>query len=62
MSTHSSTFTGEISWTEEPGGLPSIGLQRIGRNRASKQIVDLYTKGLFLGSFGISVSQYYFLK
>ena len=28
MATHSSIFTWEISWTEEPGGLQSRGLQK----------------------------------
>ena len=27
MATHSSTLTWRILWTEEPGGLQSIGLQ-----------------------------------
>ena len=27
--THSSIFTWRIPWTEEPGGLQSIGLQRV---------------------------------
>ena len=30
MATHSSILAWEIPWTEEPGGLPSIGLQRVG--------------------------------
>ena len=28
MATHSSVLPGKISWTEEPGGLWSVGLQR----------------------------------
>ena len=31
MATHSSTLAWEIPWTEEPGGLQSKGLQRVGR-------------------------------
>ena len=27
VATHSSTLTGRIPWTEEPGGLRSMGLQ-----------------------------------
>ena len=27
MATHSNTFVWEIPWTEEPGGLQSMGLQ-----------------------------------
>ena len=29
MATHSSILTWRILWTEEPGGLQSIGLQRV---------------------------------
>ena len=39
MATHSSILAWEIAWTEEPGGLQSIGLQRVrvGHNLATKQ-------------------------
>ena len=30
MATHSSTLAWRIPWTEEPSGLQSIGLQRVG--------------------------------
>ena len=33
MATHSSILAWEISWTEEPGGLHSVGLQRVRHNR-----------------------------
>ena len=29
MATHSSVLAWRLSWTEEPGGLQSIGLQRV---------------------------------
>ena len=29
MATHSSIFAWRISWTEEPGGLQSMGSQRV---------------------------------
>ena len=29
MTTHSSTLAWKIPWTEEPGGLQSMGLQRV---------------------------------
>ena len=32
MATHSSILTWRIPWTEEPGGLQSIGLQRVGHD------------------------------
>ena len=34
MATHSSSFGWRIPWTEEPGGLQSIGSQRVGQNLA----------------------------
>ena len=30
MATHSSILAWEIPWTEEPGGLQSMGLQKVG--------------------------------
>ena len=35
MATHSSILSWEIPWTEEPGGLQSMGSQRIGQDWAS---------------------------
>ena len=32
MTINSSVLAWRIPWTEEPGGLQSIGLQRVGRN------------------------------
>jgi hypothetical protein len=32
MATHSSILAREIPWTKEPGGLQSIGSQRLKRN------------------------------
>ena len=32
MAAHSSIFAWEISWTEEPGGLQSMGSQRVRHN------------------------------
>jgi len=32
MATHSSILAWEIPWTEEPGGLPSMGSQRVRHN------------------------------
>ena len=39
MATHSSILAWRIPWREEPGGLQSIGLQRVGvgHNLATKQ-------------------------
>ena len=32
MATHSSILAWKIPWTEEPGGLQSMGLQRVGHD------------------------------
>ena len=37
MTTHSSILVWEILWTEEPGGLQSIGSQRVGHKLGTKQ-------------------------
>ena len=37
MATHSGILTWEILWTEEPGGLQSMGFQRVGHDRANKR-------------------------
>ena len=37
MATHSNILVWEIPWTEGPGGLQSMGLQRVGHNLATKQ-------------------------
>ena len=35
MATHFSILAWKISWTEEPGGLQSMGSQRVGHNRVT---------------------------
>ena len=35
MATHSSILAWRIPWTEEPGGIQSIGSQRIGHDRVT---------------------------
>ena len=37
MATHSNIFAWRIPWTEEPGGLQSIGSQRVGHNSRDLQ-------------------------
>ena len=37
MATHSSILVWEITWTEEPGSLQSMGLQRTGHELVTKQ-------------------------
>ena len=36
MATHSSILVWEISWTEEPSGLQSMGSQRVGHDLTTK--------------------------
>ena len=37
MATHSSIPAWEIPWTEEPGGLQSVGLQRVRHDSATER-------------------------
>ena len=37
METHSSILAWEMPWTEEPGGLQSMGSQRFGHDLVTKQ-------------------------
>ena len=47
MATHSSILAWRIPWTEEPGGLQSMGLQRVGHDLATKeQQLNFITKNL----------------
>ena len=38
IATHSSILAWRIPWTKEPGGLTSIGSQRVGHNLANEDI------------------------
>ena len=40
MATHCSILAWEITWTEEPGGLQSMGSQRVGHNWVSFTYTD----------------------
>ena len=40
MATHSSVLAWEIPWTEEPGGLQSMGLQRAGHDWLSTRHIE----------------------
>ena len=42
MATHSSILAWKISWTEEPGGLQSMGSQRVGHNWATNTYLLTY--------------------
>ena len=50
MVTHSSILACKIPWTEEPGGLQSMGLQRIRGDLATKQQIHCngpYAESIF---------------
>ena len=38
MATHSSILDWKIPWTEEPGGLQSMELQRVGQKKKKKEL------------------------
>ena len=40
LATHSSTLAWKIPWTEEPGRLLSLGLQRVGLDLATKPLPE----------------------
>ena len=44
MASHSSILAWKIPWTEEPGGLQSKGLQRVGCNLATEYKVNMLTE------------------
>ena len=56
MATHSSILAWKIPWTEEPDGLQSMGLQKIGPNLATKQTKLLSRVGLTFQDFFFSHS------
>ena len=47
LATHSSIFAWEIPWTEEPGRLQFMGLQRVRHNLVTKQQIST-TRGDFI--------------
>ena len=46
MATHPSILAWRIPWTEEPGGLQSMQLQRVGHNLATEQEQQKFNKFL----------------
>ena len=43
MATHSCILAWEMPWTEEPGGIQSMGSQRVGHDLMTKQQQQNYT-------------------
>ena len=48
MATHSSILAWEIPWAEEPGGLLSMGSQRVGTQLSNKHILNIFFRVWFL--------------
>ena len=46
MATHSSILAWRISWTQEPGGLQSMGLQRVRHNLETNTICETVDEDL----------------
>ena len=44
MVTYSGVFAWRIPWTKEPGGLQSIGSQRVRHNRSNLECMHTYSK------------------
>ena len=51
MATHSSTLAWKISWTEEPGGLQSMGSLRVGHDRSNLAAVYMARLLVLYSSF-----------
>ena len=58
MATHSSSLAWEIPWTEEPGRLQSMGLQRAGRDCVHTHLINTQ----YYTTFSIQHSDPQFLK
>ena len=61
MATHSSILAWKIPWTEKPGGLQSMGLQKAGHNWATNTFISIFLT-LTCGNTFIDVSTYLKLK
>ena len=48
MATHSSILAWEIPWTEKPGGLQSIELQRVGHNLVTEHAHTITKDYIFM--------------
>ena len=58
MATHSSILAWKIPWTDEPGGLQSMGLQRVKHDLVTEQqqlAVSRGNRDLFLNEYKVSI-------
>ena len=53
MTTHFSNFAWRIPWKEEPGGLQSMGSQRVGRDKVTNTHTHIHTLILAIVSLGV---------
>ena len=53
--THSSVLAWEVPWTEEPGGLQSVGSQRVGHSLAAEPRFHLWLCWVFAAVCGLSL-------
>ena len=58
MATHSSILAWRILWTEGPGGLPSMGSQRVRHDWATKHSTALSLSPLFPSNLGFLILHY----
>ena len=61
MVTHSSILAWRIPWTEKPGRLQSMGLQRVGHDSATSLFMGKYFVTMYIFVFLIKLSMYLFL-
>ena len=54
MATHSSILAWRIPWTEEPGGLLSVGSQRVGQDSATNTSSTMKVRYLYKLNFKVS--------
>ena len=58
MATHSSTLAWRIPWTEEPGGLQSMGLQRVRQDWETSLSSYEYTTGCLSISLSMGIANF----
>ena len=49
MTTHSSILAWEVQWTEEPGGLQSLGSQRVGHDWVTEHVCQAWCRTIYKG-------------
>ena len=59
MATHSSILAWRIPWTEEPGGLQSTGLQRVGHDLSDFTLKHTMMQIIILFEFFINKNDFY---